>query len=392
MLRFALPALAIAGAAHAASCSAEGTATVVSPGDATALSACKTFTGSVAIATEAAGSFDFGNLGSITGDLMVTGATNVSAISANNLGSIGGKFTVDNLQTLSTLSFTALTEVGSLDLSGLPNLNGLNFNGPLSSAESINIQNTFLASLTGINLLQINSIYIANNRLLQDISFQVSKISGSVNIESNGDKLTTSFPNLQTAQNLTFRNCPSVSIPSLSNTTGSLGLYESSLQSIFAPNLTTVGGTLAINTNTALGNISMPLLKTISGGLQVQNNTILKEVSFPALQTVTGATDMYGNFTSISLPALKDNRGAFNIQSSQDITSSCNVFNGEKGANNVIKGKFQCAGNQDKPGGENSTPTGSGASSTKKSEAGDIRINTAAVGLSGVLAAIFGLM
>jgi len=228
--------------------------------------------------------------------------------------------------------------------------------------------------------------------LLQDVSFQVAKISGSVNIESNGDKLAASFPNLQTAQNLTFRNCPTISIPSLANTTGSLGLYESSFTSILAPNLTSVGGTLAINTNTVLTNLSMPLLKTISGGLQVQNNTELTKITFPALQTVTGATDMYGNFTSVSLPALKDNRGAFNIQSFSDITSSCSVFAGEKGANNVIKGKYQCAGLQSTPGGVGSTPTGSGASSTKKSEAGDIRINTAAVGLSGVLAAIFGLM
>jgi len=240
---------------------------------------------------------DFGQVGEITGDLTVTGATNVSQIAAGSLKSIGGKFVINNLQTLNSLTFTALTSVGDLDFEGLPNLNTLNFGGPLSSADTLNIQNTFLSTLNGINMQKVNTIYIANNRLLQDVSFQVAKISGSVNIESNGDKLAASFPNLQTAQNLTFRNCPTISIPSLANTTGSLGLYESSFTSILAPNLTSVGGTLAINTNTVLTNLSMPLLKTISGGLQVQNNTELTKITFPALQTVTGATDMYGNFT-----------------------------------------------------------------------------------------------
>lgn len=239
---------------------------------------------------------DFGSVKSITGDVIAVGATNVSQISAGSLSSIGGKFTVSNLQTLNSLSFPALTESGDLDLEGLPNLNSLSW-GVFAQTDSFNIQNTFLSSLSGINLQKVNSIYVANNRLLQDLSFQVATITGSVNIESNGDKLAASFPNLQTAQNLTFRNCPTISVPSLANTTGSLGLYESSFQSIFAPNLTAVGGTLAINTNTVLTNISMPILKTISGGLQVQNNTLLNVVTFPALATVTGATDMYGNFT-----------------------------------------------------------------------------------------------
>jgi hypothetical protein len=199
---------------------------------------------------------------------------------------------------LNTINFLQIAEVGELDFSGLPNLNALNFPQNIRSARSLNIQNTFLSTLNGINLQEVETIYIANNRLLQDISFQVSNLTGTINVESNGDQLRLAFPNLLTASNITFRDIPSISIPSLASTDGSLGFYESSFEELSAPNLTSVGGTLAINTNPRLANISFPALEEVTGGVQVQNNTVLEEVTFPALTTVTGATDMYGNFTS----------------------------------------------------------------------------------------------
>jgi len=391
LFRYAFTALAIVGAASA-QCSIQGTSTVQNSGDASAFASCTTFSGNIAIATGTSDNLNFKSVRVVTGDVSVVGNSNITTIGADSLQSIGGTFTVNNCQIVSSLNFPQLSSVGGIDFEGLPNLNQLGFTSSVSKAKTLNIQNTFLQSLDGINLQEVSSIYIANNRLLQDVSFQVSNISQSMILESNGDRLTASFPNLQSASNLTFRNCPSVSIPSLANVTGSLGFYENTLSAINAPNLTTVGGTLAINTNTKLGNITMPLLKTITGGLQIQNNTGLTQVSFPGLQSVGGATDMFGNFTSVTLPALKDNRGAFNIQSSGDITSSCSTFGAEKGPNDVIKGKYQCAGNQNKPGNAGSSPTGSGASSTKKADAGDVRVNAAALGFTGVVAAIFGLL
>jgi hypothetical protein len=233
----------------------------------------------------------------ITGDLNIAGNSVITNVGADSLASIGGKFVVNNCQILNSLSFPQLTSVGTIDFEGLPNLNTLGFTANVAKASELNIQNTFLSTLEGINLQQVDNIYIANNRLLQDISFQVSNISQSLILESNGDRLTASFPNLMSAQNLTFRNVPSLSIPSLHNVSGSLGFYENSISNLNAPNLTSVGGTLAINTNTLLTNVTMNSLKTITGGLQVQNNTLLTSVVFPALTAVGGATDMYGNFS-----------------------------------------------------------------------------------------------
>merc|ERR1711977_554688 len=205
--------------------------------------------------------------------------------------------------------------------------------------------------------------------------------TGTIKIESNGDQLQLAFPNLITASNITFRDIPSISVPSLTNTSGSLGFYESSFETLNLPNLTEVGGTLAINTNSRLNNITAPVLERVTGGVQVQNNTVLEEITFPALTTVTGATDMYGNFTSVSLPALKDNRGAFNLQSTADISSSCNVFDDMHGPSDVIKGKYQCRGSLTNPGNGSSS---SGA-------ANHMGFTPAALGLSGVLAAMLSL-
>jgi hypothetical protein len=270
---------------------------VQNAGDASALASCSTFSGSIAVQTDTSDTLNFASVKAITGDLSIVGNSQITVVGADSLRSIGGKFTVNNCQIINSLNFPQLTQVGTIDFEGLPNLNLLGFTSNVRQASILNIQNTFLSTLDGINLQLVDSIYIANNRLLQDISFQVSHISQSLTLESNGDRLTASFPNLQSAQNLTFRNVPSISIPSLFNVSGSLGFYENSIQSLSAPNLTSVSGTLAINTNTQLTNVTIPNLKTITGSLQVQNNTLLTVINFPALQTVGGATDMFGNFT-----------------------------------------------------------------------------------------------
>ncbi|KAF2399169.1 hypothetical protein EJ06DRAFT_479338 [Trichodelitschia bisporula] len=392
MLKFVATALATAASVNAA-CSASATLTVQNAGDASAISSCSTYSGSIAIATGTSDPINFPSVKKITGDLTISNAPNLTSVGADSLQEIGGAFEVNNDQILNTLNFPQLTAAGTINFQALPNLPLLGFSSNVAKTRSLNIQNTFLNTLDGINLQQVDDIYIANNRLLQDISFQVSTIKQSLILESNGDRLSASFPNLISASNLTFRNCPSVSIPSLHNVTGSLGFYENTFESLAAPNLTTIGGTLAVNTNDNLKNITFPVLKTIGGGFQVQNNTQLKDGTFSSVESIGGALDFYGAFSTVSLPALKDCRGAFNLQSTDDVTDSCNVFGKEKGPNNVIKGKYQCAGKLAKAGNAGTTPTNSGASSTKSGDAGNLRIPaSAAAGLTGVLAAIFGML
>jgi hypothetical protein len=261
------------------------------------LGSCTTFKGSVSIRNNYAQGLDLGTLQSITGDFSVVSAPNITGIQAGSLESIGGSFTLTDDQTLATLTFPKLTSVGSIEFTGLPNLNVLNWGGPLKSASTLHVENTFLQSLDGINLQTVKAINIANNKLLQSLSFQVTTISGNVQVVNNGDRLQVQFPNLESAQNITFRNVPSLSIPSLKNVTGSLGFYDGTYESISGVNLTSVGGTLAFNGNTKLDNVSLPALTTINGGFQCQNNTVLTQVEFPLLNSVAGAVDFYGPFT-----------------------------------------------------------------------------------------------
>ncbi len=208
------------------------------------------------------------------------------------------------LTLLSNLEFDKLTTVKIIDFVSLPALSALQFPATVSSAESVTVSNTFLNTLNGINLNTVATLQIDNNLHLTSFSTQVGNITSSATINANGQGLTVTFPNLIWAANLTFRNIASVNIPSLAVINGSLGFYETDLETISAPNLTTVGdfatgqGSLAFVDNTALTNISMPLLQSVGGADQIANNTDLHAIAFPALTDVGGAIDFTGNFTT----------------------------------------------------------------------------------------------
>jgi hypothetical protein len=101
------------------------------------------------------------------------------------------------------------------------------------------------------------------------------------------------------------------------------------------------------------------------------------------------------SFSSVTLPVINDCRGAFNVQSSKDISSDCNTFQGEAGPNQPIKGTYQCAGSQTNPGDANTTPSGTGASSgaSKTGAASHLDMPSGAMtGVLGVLAAMLGML
>jgi len=382
---YLIPLIAAVVNAQSDACSStNGPLQIQNQGDATALGSCTNFTGSITIATNTGDKINIPNLRSISGDLIADGATNMTSFGADSLTSIGGKFTLNNLQLLTSISFPYLTSVGDLSFQGLPNLATLGFTSVVKTIKSLNIQNTFLSSLDGLNPQMINSIVVANNRMLQSLSFQVSKVATEINLQGNGDQFNVQFPNLQTAQNITFRQCPTISIPSLMNVTGNLGFYTNQLTAISAVNLTSVGQTLAINGHPNLNNVTLPALTTIGGGFQVQNNTALSSVTVPQLASIGGALDFYGSFTAVSLPALKDCRGGFNIQTSSG-TLDCSAFDKEHGGNSVIKGTYKCQSGVSNPG--NITSSGG----TKKGNA--IAMNIPSHGLLlGLLALVAGFM
>ena len=294
----------ICSTAQSASICSQATATINSQADATQFASCSTISGSVVLGSTASGVISLDGPSTITGDLTINNASGLTSFSSNSIGQIKGTFSLTDLQLLSTIQMTDLIAVKAILFQGLPTLSTLTFPSTISKASSLIISNTFLNNLNGINLATVATRQIDNNVHLVDISTQIGNITDSGEIFANGQGLSVSFPNLIWAANLTFRDVANVSIPSLSVVNGSLGFYESSLDTIGAPNLTAVGntgsgqGSLAFVDDVSLTNISFPLLAKVGGALQIANNTLLGSISFPSLTTVVGAIDFSGNFTS----------------------------------------------------------------------------------------------
>ncbi len=280
------------------SCSNAATTTLQSAGDASALAACSTFSGSIAIATGATDQMALDGIRTITGSLTADNATQLTGLSGSSLEIIADSFSLSSLTVLTTLNFPRLVEVGTMDWTALPALQGLSFTTGVQQAGSVSIQNTQLNTLDGINLQKVDQMTIANNPYLNVINMQLGNITQSLIIEANGRNVSATFPNLEWAYNMTFRNVSQISIPSLASINGSMGFYNNFFSSISGPNLTTVGGSLSFVSNEAMTNLSFPELTTVGGGLQVANNTALQSVDgFGALKTVGGALDFNGNFS-----------------------------------------------------------------------------------------------
>lgn len=391
-LRYIAPALAVAAGAAAQACGGgSSTTTIASNADATALANCRTYSGSIAIATDTTDSIQLNGVQSITGNLVATNVTQMVSLAANDLEEIGEMFELEQLTILSTLNFPSLKKVDAIKWTALPALQGLSFTEGVEDVGSLIIDNTQLNSLDGINLQVVDELSVTNNPYLTDITMQLGNVTRSFLLASNGRDLKVELPNLEWANNVTLRNCSEVSIPSLASINGSMGFYNGGFESLAAPNLTNVGGSLSFVSCESVTNISMPQLTTIGGGFQLANNTALQNIDgFPAMATVGGALDFNGEFQSVDLPELKDVRGAFNLQSTQDINSVCSHFKPLSGQNNVIKGTFTCSTTKT-PGGVG-TSTSSGSGGTTSSGAANPMLIPGATGVLGVLAAIFGLL
>lgn len=385
-----VPALAVISAVAAQStnsvCS-QATATINSQADATAFASCSTISGSIVVGSAASGVISIDGPQQITGDLTCENAGGLTSLGSTSIGSIGGAFTLNNLTLLSTLSMSDLTSVKTIAWTALPALSQLTFPATVSQATSVTISNTFLSTLDGINLDTVSTLQIDNNNRLKTFSTQIANVTSAVNINSNGNSLDVSFPNLIWAANMTLRNVSSITIPSLATINGSLGFYGNYMTSVIAPNLTSVGstatgaGSLAFVANGKLANISMPLLKTVGGADQIANNTGLTGISFPALTTVGGAIDFSGNFSTPDLPALTNVKGGFNVQSTAQI--DCSGFQAEAGSGKVIQGTFICKTTADATTLGSSTTTGSSSTaSSTKGAAASYGVNEGLMGLS----------
>ncbi|KAK7190793.1 hypothetical protein DPSP01_006604 [Paraphaeosphaeria sporulosa] len=393
LFRVALPALAVVGSAYAASCSNSATSTIQNGGDATAIASCTTYSGSIAVATGLADDIALdGNLKKIDGDLVLESNSDIKRFGSSSLQSISGKLTLNDVSQLAALSFPALTEVDELTLKGLPNLRALEFN--LTKADKLDIENTKLQNLDGIDLDEVSSIFIANNDDIASIEMQVTNITEFITLSFNNAMVNVSFPKLESANNISFRAIGSLNIPVLSKiNSGSFGVFESdNLESVSAPNLTKIDGALVIDNNKGLKNISFASLTDVGANLQIANNTNLHQIDgLPKLKNVQAALDMSGNFSKVETPSLDYVKGVFNLQSTGDIGTVCDDFyNPLKAKGKLQKGKYVCQGKLEEANTAGSSPksgSGSGSGGDKGAAVG-LAVPSISLGLVGLAAVL----
>lgn len=395
-LKYIVPAMAVAGKALAASSCSADTTTLHSQADATGLAGCQTFTGSVALATDAAGSIDISGVKEITGSLTGNNVTGLTTLQADNLQKIGDTFSLQSCTILSGLSFPALVDAAKIDWAYLPALQQLSFDQGVQMAKSVSVQTTGLTTLTGINLQVVDTMVIANNRFLQDVTMQLGNVSDHFSCQANAQNFSIAFPNLIWANQLEINNVSKIDLPSLKHVNESLYFTANYFETLSAANLTSVGESLSFVANPDLTNITMPMLTTITGGLTVANNTKLEKVNgFPKVKSIGGAFDFFGNFTDVELPAITEVQGAFNLQSTGDISKACDGFKSIAGASSVIRGTFTCNYNDASAGGLGSGGSGvhnGGDSSSPSSGAAVPMLIPGATGVLGVFLAMLGML
>jgi hypothetical protein len=240
-----------------------------------------------------------GKLEELDGDFTISGNTGLRRVAGDSLKKISGKLTVNNVPELAGLAFPQLTELGSLTLNGLPNLRQLEFTSQVTKCPVIRIENTQLQDINGVNVDSAESIFIANNKGIGNITMDVTNVTDFLTLSFNNEDVDVSFPKLLQTKNATFRACGKINLPALSRVSpGSLGVYESKLETLACPNLTTIAQDLTINQNEALTNISFAKLEKVGASLQIANNTELRTIDgFPKLTEVNAALDMSGELT-----------------------------------------------------------------------------------------------
>lgn len=294
----------------AAECSTSGTTTIIASADATALASCTTYSGSVAIQTSLSTPKDsnghqqiqIDKIQKIDGNLTITDSSDLAQIGFPALQEVAGLMSMSRLSGLASVNMPSLSIVQQMNLTALPVLQAVNFGSVgVTKARSILITNTGLTSLDGFNNLEsVDALNINNNQALQNITLKVSNIKISCEIvDNNGltSGLNVDFPLLQTAQNMTFRNCADIKLPVLQNVTDSLGFYGNGFTSFSAPNLTT-SNSLVFYDNPELTNISLSSVKSINATYSIVNNTKLTKIDgFQNLALVGGALNFTGIFT-----------------------------------------------------------------------------------------------
>ncbi|ETN46664.1 uncharacterized protein HMPREF1541_00850 [Cyphellophora europaea CBS 101466] len=372
----------------ASSSSCFGDITITTSADAEPIANCETYSGDILISSDASGSIEINGVRAIDGNLSAESVPSLTSVSADALVIVRQTLSFSSCTILANLQFDQLNSVSDLDLVALPALQSLNFGTGVSQSYNVQIRDTALESLSGIELDFVRSLNVTNNRYLTSIDMNaLQNVTEFLEIAANGRDLAVSFPNLARVANLTASNISSLSIPSLIDVSGNLGIYFSSMESISAPNLTNVDVDLALVSNGRLASLDFPELQEIGGGFLIANNTDLLSVDgFDSLDTIYGALDFRGTFDNVTLPQLSGVYEGAKVESSTTDQSLCDVFD-RAASRGIIRGGMTCRSNADTESTEGGGTSGTTSGTSGGSGPGAGAIAGIVIGLLLVIAA-----
>ncbi|GME58007.1 putative gpi-anchored cell wall organization protein ecm33 [Neofusicoccum parvum] len=344
----------LVGAAAAADCSApSGGILTVGVEDVLDLASCKTFDGSIQIAKDVWDSISLDGIEEITGSLIVEGAETLTYFSADSLTSVGSLELSDSTL-LTGFDLPSLSSVSSLSLSSLPLLWEVDFGSSIEQCSTVEVRDTYLTHLD-LDIAEPESIIIEQNDFLWSVSVSSTTVSEEIYIGGNGNAVDVSFPQLESANKVTFSNASSLSLPSLTEVSSSLIIKDGFIadEGFDLSSLTTVGGDLEISGLWDLTTLSLSNLKSIGGDFKISDSSF-SSISFESLETVSGSVIFEGDISEVSFDSLTEVGGSWEISGSTSF--SCEQWSAES---SVVKGEVNCGTSdehEEPPAAETATP------------------------------------
>eukprot|EP01130_Rhizamoeba_saxonica_P019144 TRINITY_DN9816_c0_g1_i1.p1 TRINITY_DN9816_c0_g1~~TRINITY_DN9816_c0_g1_i1.p1 ORF type:complete len:720 (+),score=135.02 TRINITY_DN9816_c0_g1_i1:313-2160(+) len=276
----------------------------------------------------------------ITGDIIVTNATELSMIDLGSVVSVGGDIIIDQA-IVSEFKMNHLLSAKSLTFTGLPNLEVIQFEDLVKSS-SVLIEN--IASNISVQFPAIENIYgslVIEKNLLQSLNFaNVISIYGDLSIIDNLGLTEINFPYLERAGLIHVKGISDgqINFDSLNQIDEYLTIeyFSSSQSELGFGSLVSVGSIIFDNTenlevlkfpqlqfvediklsrNHDLTVLIFSLLDESKGILELVNNENLQNISFPILQNITGSLNINENFElkNLDFPVLERVFGELNL-------------------------------------------------------------------------------
>lgn len=238
-----------------------GSFTIATAQDVSDLSHCTTFTGSIAISSDAPQDIHLDGLQTIIGNLTLENSA-IHSLTSPSLQAVSA-LTLHNLPLLSNLSLPALSNFSTLEWTNLPFL-----------------EETIIA--TGPMKGEIQHIAITNTSLTS-LAWLTWPVGTSLSITSNAHLTSFSIP----------------------------------YATINAPS------SLTLSSNPSLQSVDVHALTGISGELDMTDNAGVAVLNFSKLETIAGFVKLSGGYADISMGALRQVTGGYDVVSTGDIAAFC---------------------------------------------------------------------